>query len=72
MRALRKVRLRIRSLLRRRSVESELETELRFHFDQQMEENLASGMALTKPAGLHCVPSEALPNIRRSVVICAA
>jgi macrolide transport system ATP-binding/permease protein len=45
MRALSKVRLRIRSLLRSRSVESELETELRFHFDQQIEENLASGMS---------------------------
>ncbi len=45
MRALSKIRLRIRSLLRRRSVERELETELRFHFDLQMEENLASGMS---------------------------
>jgi predicted permease len=44
MRALHKLRLRMRSLLHRRSVERELETELRFHLDQQIEENLAAGM----------------------------
>ncbi len=45
MRAFRKVRLRFRSLLRRGGVEEELEAELRFHLDRQVEENLASGMA---------------------------
>lgn len=45
MRAFQKIRLRIRSLFRRGNVERELEAELRFHFDQLMEENLASGMA---------------------------
>jgi hypothetical protein len=44
MRALDKLRLRMRSLLRRRSVERELEVEMRFHLDKQMEENLAAGM----------------------------
>jgi len=44
VRAFRKMRLRLRSLLRRPSVERELEAELRFHLDQQIEENLASGM----------------------------
>ena len=39
-----KVRLRLRSLLRRGLVERELETELGFHVDEQIEENLAAGM----------------------------
>ena len=34
MRMLDKVRLRLRSLFRRRHVESELEAELRFHLEQ--------------------------------------
>jgi putative ABC transport system permease protein len=35
---------RLRSLLRREVVESEADTELRFHFDQQVEKYLKSGM----------------------------
>jgi predicted permease len=38
------VRMRTRSLARRRRVESDLERELRFHLEQQMEENRARGM----------------------------
>lgn len=38
--------LRVRSLLRRQRVEQELDAELRFHLDQQIEENLAAGMSL--------------------------
>jgi predicted permease len=45
VRALRKVRLRLRSLLRRSAVEFELDAELGFHLEQQIEENLVSGMA---------------------------
>jgi predicted permease len=45
VRALRKVRLRLRSLFHRRSVEYELDAELQFHLDRQIEENLGSGMA---------------------------
>lgn len=44
MRILDKARLRLRSLFRRKSVESELEAELRFHLDQLTEENISSGM----------------------------
>jgi predicted permease len=36
---------RIRALLRRRTVESELDEELRFHLDQQVEKNLRAGMS---------------------------
>ena len=38
------IRMRIRSLVRRGRVEQELNRELRFHLDQQFEENLAAGM----------------------------
>lgn len=45
MRWLRKVQLRFRSLFNRHAIESELDTELRFHLEQQVAENLAAGMA---------------------------
>jgi len=45
VRALGKVRLRLRSLFHRSAVECELDAELRFHLERQIEENLVSGMA---------------------------
>jgi putative ABC transport system permease protein len=39
------MRLRLRSLFQRSRVEAELAAELRFHLDQQIEENIASGMS---------------------------
>lgn len=44
MRMLDKARLRLRSLFHRPDVDLELETELRFHLDQLIEENISSGM----------------------------
>jgi predicted permease len=44
MRALDKLRLRFRSLFRRGKVEAALEDELRFHFDQLVNENISAGM----------------------------
>jgi predicted permease len=44
MRALDKVRLRLRSLFGRGDLERELDAELRFHLDQLVAENIASGM----------------------------
>ena len=38
-------RLRLRSLLRRNRVEAELDKELRYHLERQVEENLTAGMA---------------------------
>ena len=38
------VRMRVRSLLRRGRIETELDKELRFHLEQQIEANLATGM----------------------------
>src|ERR1700694_3821126 len=45
MRWVNKLLLRLRSLFRRPDVEHELAAELRFHFEQQIEENLAAGMS---------------------------
>jgi predicted permease len=42
------VRMRLRSLLRRNQVERELEKELRFHVEQEIEANLGAGMAPTE------------------------
>jgi predicted permease len=44
MRWFRVLRLRPRSLLERDAVERELDDEIRFHFDQQLEQNIAAGM----------------------------
>jgi len=41
-------RLRLRSLLGKTAVESELDRELRFHFDQLVQENIARGMPPTE------------------------
>jgi len=44
MRTLDKLRLRFSSLFRRGKVEAELDDELRFHFDQLVNENISAGM----------------------------
>lgn len=44
MRAFDKVRLRLRSVFHRQSLEVDLDRELHFHLDQLVEENIASGM----------------------------
>jgi len=44
MRTLDKLRLRFASLFRRGKVEAQLEDELRFHFDQLVNENISAGM----------------------------
>src|ERR1041385_7841519 len=45
MRALDKVRLRIRSLWQRNTVEREMSAELQFHLEELTRENIAAGMA---------------------------
>ena len=40
-----KIRLSLRSLFRRDSVERELDAELRFHLEAQIQENRAAGMS---------------------------
>src|SRR5580692_6561764 len=44
MRWLKKIRLRFRSLFQRAALERELDNELRFHLDRQVERNIAAGM----------------------------
>jgi predicted permease len=48
MRWTRKLRLRLRSLLRRARVEEELDEELRFHLDRLTDEHIAAGMGPTE------------------------
>jgi hypothetical protein len=45
MRWLDQLRLHLRSLFRRAHLDRELEAEMRFHLEEQIEENLAAGMA---------------------------
>ena len=45
MRTQNKLFLRLRSLFLRRKVDRELETELRFHLDQLVDENISAGVA---------------------------
>lgn len=45
MRWLDELKLRLRTLFRREQVESELDRELQFHFEQQIAENIAAGMS---------------------------
>jgi len=44
MRWLKKLRLRFRSVFQRAALERELDDELRFHFDRQVERNIVAGM----------------------------
>src|SRR5579863_3854764 len=44
MRWLRILRLRFRSLFQRAAIDRDLEVELRFHFEHQVEQNIAAGM----------------------------
>src|SRR3954466_830329 len=44
MRALTKLRLRLRSVFLRDRANSDLDEEIRFHFEEQVRENLAAGM----------------------------
>ena len=60
MRAIQKVRLSLRSLFRRSRVECELEAELRFHLDQQIEENIVIGMG---PAEARTAALRAIGNL---------
>src|SRR6476620_4504697 len=45
MRAWKKMRLRMRSLFDRSAVEQELDAELQFHIEKQIEENRAAGLS---------------------------
>jgi putative ABC transport system permease protein len=46
MRTLKKISLRLRSLFRRKAADGELDSELRFHLERQISENVSAGMPL--------------------------
>jgi hypothetical protein len=66
------VRLRLRSLLRRNAVEGEMDRELQFHLDQEIEKNICLGLppAEARSAALRCLG--AVTQIRRNAATCAA
>jgi len=45
MRIIDVIRLRLRSLFRGKHADGELDREMQFHLDQQVEENIAAGMS---------------------------
>src|SRR5262245_8106996 len=56
------VPLRLRSLFRRAQVEQELDDELRYHLDRQIEENIAKGM---KPEEARYAALRAMGGVER-------
>jgi predicted permease len=67
MRWQKRIQLVLRSLLLRKRVEAELDEELRFHLDRQMEEGMAAG--LTR-AEAQQVARRALPGIEQQKELC--
>ena len=59
MRLLYKLPLRLHSLFRRHDAELELDDELAFHLDRQIEEFRAQGMDWKRPAAPRCEGSDA-------------
>ena len=45
--------MRVRAVFRRKVVERELDDELRFHFEQQVEKFVREGLGLGKHGGAH-------------------
>ncbi|HWY69330.1 MAG TPA: ABC transporter permease [Terriglobales bacterium] len=62
-----KLRLRLRSLFQRDAVERELDSELRFHLEEQIAENIASGM---KPDEAKYAASRAMGGITQIAEQC--
>src|SRR5215471_2250149 len=54
--------LRLRSLFRRSQVEQELDEELRYHIDRQIEESIAKGMT---PEEARCAAVRAMGGVER-------
>ena len=68
MRTLDKLRLRFSSLFRRGKVEAALDDELRFHFDQLVNENISAGMPPDEARRFAIWGSSR--RFRRNVAIC--
>lgn len=67
MKVLLQIRLKLRSLVRRRHVEQELDEELQYHLDRQVEENLAAGML---PEDARYAALRSLSNMEQSKEEC--
>jgi hypothetical protein len=70
MRTLDKLRLRFASLFRRGKVEAQLEDELRFHFDQLVNENISAGMPPDEARRSALGSMGRSRRLKRNVVIC--
>ena len=68
MRWMTTIPLRLRSLFRGNRAETELDEELRFHLERQMEQSVARGMTprQARDAALHCASSGASQRFKKS------
>jgi putative ABC transport system permease protein len=64
--------LRLRSLLRRRQVEQELDEELRYHLGRQIDEHIAKGMSPTEARYAALSALGGIELRRRNAAICDA
>src|SRR5215469_3286789 len=65
------VRMRFRSLVKRQRVESELDREMRYHLERQVEENIAAGMNAREAREAASRMFGVLVKSRRRAGICA-
>ena len=66
-----KLLLRLRSVFRRRRIDHELDDELLFHLNQQIEENLAAGLTPAEARYASRRSTAVWRRSRRNVGICA-
>ncbi len=71
MRWANKLVLRLRSLLRRERIDHELDDEIQFHLEHQIEENMAAGMSTDERAMRRVVKSADWRRSERSAAMCA-
>ena len=62
----------LRSLFRRNRVEQELDEELRYHFDRQVEDNLAAGMTQDDARASALRDMQGLERRKEECATCAA
>ena len=69
MRWSKRIRLRVRSLIRQSRVEEEIDEELRYHLERQIDEFVAGGMDPRDARLGRCELSEASSSAKRSAAI---
>jgi len=57
---------RLRALVRRKAVESEMDDELRFHFEQQVEKYVAAGMTQVEAVRRARIEFGGIESVKRS------